>query len=157
MLYLRCLLDIQVSMSSKASGYLSVEFWRKIQKQILTLTTSFYNTPGWFSRKIKLFSIDLLEVGVPLVAQWKQIWLVSTRMRVQSLALFSGLRIWRCCELWCVSRRCDSDLALLRLCRRLAALAPVWPLARELPCVAGAALKRKKKMLLEVDIYMRQK
>ena len=32
-----------------------------------------------------------------------QTGLVSMRMWVQSLALFSGLRIWHCCELWCRS------------------------------------------------------
>ena len=36
-------------------------------------------------------------VGVPIVAQWKRIWLVSMRMRVPSL---SGLMFWRCSELW---------------------------------------------------------
>ena len=38
--------------------------------------------------------------GVPVVVQWKQTWLVSMRMWVQSLALFSGLRTQCCCELW---------------------------------------------------------
>ena len=52
-------------------------------------------------------------------------WLVSMRMWVRSLALLSGLRIWRCCKLWCRSQmwlwsgiavavvyadRCSSDL-----------------------------------------------
>ena len=35
------------------------------------------------------------------MAQRKQIQLVSKRIRVQSLASLSGLRIWRCQELWC--------------------------------------------------------
>ena len=39
--------------------------------------------------------------GVPAVAQWKQIWLASMRTQVWSLASLSGLRIWRCYELWC--------------------------------------------------------
>ena len=38
--------------------------------------------------------------GVPVVAQWKWIWLVSTRTQVQSLASLSGLRSRRCHELW---------------------------------------------------------
>ena len=38
---------------------------------------------------------------VPIVAQWKQIRLGTMRLRVQFLASLSGLRIWRCCELWC--------------------------------------------------------
>ena len=32
--------------------------------------------------------------GVPIVAQWKQIRLVSLRMQVGSLASLRGLRIW---------------------------------------------------------------
>ena len=35
--------------------------------------------------------------GVPVVAQWKQIWLASMRTQVRSLALLSGLGIWHCC------------------------------------------------------------
>ena len=50
------------------------------------------------------------------------------RIQVRSLALLSGLRIWHCRELWC----------------RLAATAPIRPLAWEPPCAAGAALKRQK-------------
>ena len=46
------------------------------------------------------------------------------------------------CRVGC---RCSSDLALLWLCCRLAAAALIQPLAQELPYVAGAALKRKKK------------
>ena len=38
--------------------------------------------------------------GVPIAAQWYWTRLVSMRMQVQSLALLSGLRIQRCCELW---------------------------------------------------------
>ena len=51
------------------------------------------------------------------------------RMWVRSLALLSGLRIQHCCELWC----------------RLAAPAPIQPLAWEPPYVGSAALGRKKK------------
>ena len=35
------------------------------------------------------------------MAQWKRIRLESMRMKVQSLASLSGLRIWHCHELWC--------------------------------------------------------
>ena len=38
--------------------------------------------------------------GVSIVVQWKQIQLGTVRLWVQALALLSGLRIWRCCELW---------------------------------------------------------
>ena len=44
-----------------------------------------------------------------------------------------------------VGHRCDSDLALLWLWQSLAAAAPIQPLAWELPCAAGAAIKRKEK------------
>jgi len=43
-----------------------------------------------------------------------------------------------------VSRRCGSDLAWLWLWRRLAATAPIRPLAWEAPYAVGAALKDKK-------------
>ena len=41
---------------------------------------------------------------VPLVLQRKQIELGTMRLRVQSLASLSGLRIWCCHELWCRSQ-----------------------------------------------------
>ena len=43
-----------------------------------------------------------------------------------------------------VVRRCSSDLVLLWLCYRLAAAALIQPLAWELPCAEGMALKSKK-------------
>ena len=39
--------------------------------------------------------------GAPIVAQQKQIQLGTMRLWVRSLASLSGLRIWRCHELWC--------------------------------------------------------
>ena len=74
-------------------------------------------------------AFKILEWGVPIVAQWKRVWLVSTGTQVQSLALLSGLWIWYCHELWC----------------RLAAVAPTEPLAWEPPYARGRALKKKKK------------
>ena len=50
------------------------------------------------------------------------------RWQVRSLALLSGLRIRRCCELW----------------YRLAAAALIQSLSWEPPYAMGAALKRKK-------------
>ena len=49
---------------------------------------------------IKLI-LKVLVWGVPIVAQWKWIWLGTMRLRVQALASLSGLGIRRCCELWC--------------------------------------------------------
>ena len=43
-----------------------------------------------------------------------------------------------------VGRRCGSDLALLWLWLRLAAIALIRPLAWEPPFASGAALKRQK-------------
>ena len=54
--------------------------------------------------------------------------LVSTRMRVRSLASLSGRKIGRCCELWC----------------RLATIALIRPLVCELPYVTGTVLKSSK-------------
>ena len=62
-------------------------------------------------------------------------------MQVRFLTVLSGLRIWRCG----VGHRCGSDLGLLWLWRRPAAVAPIRPLAREPPYAAGWALRRKKK------------
>ena len=46
----------------------------------------------------------MIALGVPIVAQWKQIQLVSMRMWLPSLTSLRGLRIWRCSELWCRSQ-----------------------------------------------------
>ena len=74
------------------------------------------------------------------MARWKQIQLGS--MMVRSLAsLLSGLKTQRCCELRCGSQtRLGSDLWC-----RLAAVAPIRPLAWESPYAAAVALKSKTK------------
>ena len=66
------------------------------------------------------------------------------RLRVQLLALLSGLRtgVAVSCGVGC---RRGSDLALLWLWCRLAAVAPIGPLAWELLYASGAAVKSKKK------------
>ena len=81
-------------------------------------------------------------LGVPVVAQQKWTQLVSMRTGVWSLASLSGLRIQHCCGVGC---RRGSDLALLWLRCRLAAVALIIPLAWEPPYALGVALKRKKK------------
>ena len=63
---------------------------------------------------------------------------------VRSLASFSGLRIWVAASCGVGLRRV-SDLDLLWLWRRPAAIAPIGPLAWEPPCAAGAALEKAKK------------
>ena len=81
-----------------------------------------------------------MDLGVPVVAQRKGIRLVSTRMRVGSLALISELRIWRCRELWC---SLQTWLSLVLLLHRPAAAALIRFLAQELPYAAGVALENK--------------
>ena len=44
------------------------------------------------------------SLGVPIVAQLKQIQLRTMKSQVRSLASFGGLRIWCCCDLWCRSQ-----------------------------------------------------
>ena len=91
------------------------------------------------------FSIlNILKLGVPTMAEWKQIWLVTMKMQVQSLASLSGLRssIAVSCP---VGYRHSSDLALLWMWHRPAAIAPIWPLAWESQYAMGVALKRPKK------------
>ena len=87
--------------------------------------------------------------GVPTVAQRVKNRLVSVRMQVQSSASLTGLRSRHCpkpwCKLWHIARRCGLDLVFLWLWCRLAAAAPIQPLAWELPYAEGVALKRKKK------------
>ena len=45
--------------------------------------------------------LEIIMLGVPITVWWKQIQLGTMGLWVQSLALLSGLRIWRCRELWC--------------------------------------------------------
>ena len=62
---------------------------------------------------------------------------------VRSLALLSGLRIQRCHELWYrLQTRLGSGVAVLWC--RLAAVAPIGPLAWETSYVTGAALKKRQ-------------
>ena len=81
-------------------------------------------------------------IGVLIVEKQKQTWLVSMRMQVWSLASLSGLRIRRCHG---VDHRHGSDPMLLLLWHRLAAVAPIRPLAWEHPYAAGMTTKSKKK------------
>ena len=78
------------------------------------------------------------------MAQWKRIRLGTMRVWVPSLALLSGLRIWHCMSCG-VGRRGGSDLVLLWFWCRLAAIAPIRPLAWEPPYAICLALKRQKK------------
>ena len=90
--------------------------------------------------------------GVPIVAQQKWIQLVSMRMTVWSLASLSGSGIWHCCG--CGSHRCGLNPAWLWLWHRPVAVAPIWPLAWELPYATSVTLKSKKKnQLFTIEYY----
>ena len=90
------------------------------------------------------------------MAQQKRSWLVSMRIWGLILALFSGLRIWHCCEL-CLGHRCgglDLDMALLCLRHSLVAAAPIQPLTWEVPYAVGTALKRQNKSKIRPDTWI---
>ena len=78
------------------------------------------------------------------MVQQKRIQLGTMRLQVQSLASLSGLRILVAVSCG-VGRRRGSDLGLLWLCCRLAATAPIQPLAWEPSHAMGAGFKKKKK------------
>ena len=64
-------------------------------------------------KNVFLFVCFLNILGIPVMAQWKRIWLAGVKMQVQSLASFSGLRIWLSHELWCRSQmRLRSGIAV---------------------------------------------
>ena len=84
--------------------------------------------------------------------QQKRIRLGTTRLRAQSLASFSGVRI--CLRMSCgVGCRRSLDLALLWLWLSLAATALIRPLAWEPPYAMGTALKRQKAKKKD-DLYL---
>ena len=75
------------------------------------------------------------------------------RTWVRTLASLSGIRIQLCHELdpYSVARRLGSDLTLLWLWCRPAAVAPIQPLAWGLPYAIGVALKKEKKKKIQVS------
>ena len=99
-----------------------------LSRSAFLLTRRGPQAPTWPVRDLEGLLQKLQEQGVPIVAQWLISPTSIHRMQVQSLASLSGLRIWRCGELWC----------------RPAATAPIQSLVWELPYAAGAALKQQK-------------
>ena len=78
----------------KARMMVSLLFGDHISKNIPTYKQSDF--------KMKILK-ELFRVFL-LWCSRKQIQLVTMRLQVQSLPLFSGSRIWRCHELWCRSQ-----------------------------------------------------
>ena len=70
----------------------------------------------WFNLKSTL--------GVPMMAQRLTNRLGTMMLRVQSLALLSGLKIWRCHELWCRSQMQLGSCVAVAVTRP-AAVAPI--------------------------------
>ena len=81
--------------------------------------------------------------GVPIIMQCKWIQLGTMRLPVWSLASLSGLRsgVAVSCGVGC---RHGSDLAWLWLCCKVAATAPIKPLAWDPPYAVSVALKGQK-------------
>ena len=91
------------------------------------------------------FTSKTFIMKYPLLISWLRTQLVSMRMQVWSVTLFSGLRIWHCHRLQCRSQMClGSGVAVLW--HRLGAAALIQPLAQELPYTTSAPLEvgRKK-------------
>ena len=81
--------------------------FRELKENITAMNHQIENV----SKKYKIEKKN--EIGVPAAAQQKRTRLVSMRMQVRSLALFSGLRISCCHELWCRSQtRLRSGIAV---------------------------------------------
>ena len=85
---------------------------------------------------VTIITIQQRDLGVPVAAQWKPVWLVSMRTQVHSL---SGLRIWHCYE------QMQHGSGGVVAVSRQAAVTPIWPLAWEPPYAPGVALKRQKR------------
>ena len=99
------------------------------------------------------FFSRLKYINVVLKSQLKEFpsWLSGNKSDCYPWGF--GFGPWPCSVGWgsrvavsCgVGRRQGLDLALLWLWCRLAATAPIWPLAWELPCAMGVAQKKEKK------------
>ena len=131
---------------TRSLGFL---FWlpqRGINLYVVILLLVSNLTAVWWGNCVCLITIlwNLPRQEFPLWLNGWRIQLGIMRFQVRSLALLSGLGIRRCCELW-LGHRCSSDSVLLGLWHRLAAVAPVRPLAWEPLYATGAALKKGKK------------
>ena len=100
----------------------------------------------WKAFKIRIIEYRsiIYKIQVPIVSQQKQIWWISMRMWVWSLALLSGLRMRHCHELWYRSQTwLRSHIAVT--VAEASAVALIQSLAWKFPYGASVALKKEKK------------
>ena len=93
------------------------------------------------------------------MAQWQRTWLASMRMQVQSLALFRGLRIHCCHELWCRLQTCLGSYLAVAVAEASNYSSDLTPSLGTSVC--GAALKRqgekkKKKKKKSITVWLYQ-
>ena len=101
-------------------------------------TIQFQWPPTFYFSVTPSVAIKVTRIRVPIVAQYKQIWLVTMRLQVWSPASLTGLRIWRWCQLWWRWQ------TWLRCCVAVAVaeariVAPIRLLVWEPPCAVSAA------------------
>ena len=113
-----------------SDNVISVTHWATRELQKYSSKHNDYEDDGEGENRTQE-SINPTEWGVPVMAQWKWTWLVSTKTWVQSLAcsVGKGSSVAESCG---VGWRCGSDLVLLWLWHRLAAVALIQPLAWKL-------------------------
>ena len=88
--------------------------------------------------------IKTASSGVPLEAPQRQVQLGTMRLRIQSLASLSGLRIWHCCGLLCrLQMRLRSGIAVV--VTWAGGYSSNWTPSLGTSCAVGVALKSKKK------------
>ena len=117
------------------------------------ILTCFFN--GFYQNKVKFThnlvckipsscitwskDFQIIDFGVPVMTQWKQIWLASTRTKFQFLASLSRLRIWHCCELW---RRLQAQFGSWVAVAQAGSYSSDSTRAWEPPYTEGVALRR---------------
>lgn len=96
-----CMLSWQLTIGGNTSTSQRERLWVPLQYSVQFSSTKchYRHVPDTMTGTI--FIPFKTRREVPVMAQWKLIWLVSMRTQVRSLALLSGLRIQHRCELWC--------------------------------------------------------
>ena len=88
-----CCPTAEIWMLQVSLGTIPQHFWASVLSSV-----------NWVDLNLPLRALSSPKcgtVGVPIMAQWKQIRLGTMRFGVRSLTLLNGLRIQSCRELWC--------------------------------------------------------